>query len=363
MPQARRGYFQGSHPATIILASFLVLTLPMCILGAAYPALVQRFYINVIHLWLLGVTHFVITLTIYFQSANLRYFNSTWKNRVIYFLIPLAIMVFFDLYAALDLSISWPVFNLLLMAGVRLAEQHHVCRQSFGVTQLFKRRSGQTYPSWMRSLENYYFTALTLMIWLTFLAGGFRPSRGLVLGAVILGSMFLGLFVSHFIVWRKTLDRGAAATLIYLVFQSASACLAMYELSLYVFFLTMHYVEYHVLMAPRCFDIPLDTTSSADRLFARLRRNPVLFYAIIIVVAGIANVMIISTMGTYVVKSWTSWPTPSRMMLALFNGLFVMHYFVDAFIWKFTNPYYRRSLLPLYFESNGPARAASVYAK
>ena len=66
--QTRRGYFQQSRPATTILASFLVLTLPMCILGATCPEFVQRYYIKAIHLWLLGVTHFVITLTIYFQS-------------------------------------------------------------------------------------------------------------------------------------------------------------------------------------------------------------------------------------------------------------------------------------------------------
>ena len=36
-------------------------------------------------------------------------------------------------------------------------------------------------------------------------------------------------------------------------------------------------------------------------------------------------------------------------MLAMFNGLFVMHYFVEAFIWKFSDPFYRKSLMPLYF--------------
>ncbi len=137
--QTRRGYFQQSRPATTILASFLVLTLPMCILGATCPEFVQRYYIKAIHLWLLGVTHFVITLTIYFQSSNLRYFNTSWKNRAVYFLIPIGIMVFFDLYAALDLSIAWPVFNIFFLAGIRLSENLHVCRQSYGVTQLFRR--------------------------------------------------------------------------------------------------------------------------------------------------------------------------------------------------------------------------------
>jgi hypothetical protein len=346
----QRGYFQQSRPATTILASFLALTVPMCLLGLTHPALVQRYYIKAIYLWLLGVTHFVITLTIYFQSSNLRYFNATWKNRAVYFLVPLGILVFFDLYAALDLSIAWPIFNVVFLAGIRLSENLHVCRQSYGVTQLFKRRVEQPYPSWMRSLEYYYFFAMTFMLWMTFLTGGFDVrNSGLLLGAAVLSAMLLALVAGYALTWYRTRDRSVASPLTYLMFQSASSALAMIDTSLYIFCLTMHYVEYHVLMAPRCFDTPLDADSRADRLFGRLRRNRVLFYAIIVLIAGIANFMIISTMGTYITRSWSSWPTPSRMMLALFNGLFVTHYFVESFIWRFSNPYYRQSLLPLYF--------------
>jgi hypothetical protein len=40
------------------------------------------------------------------------------------------------------------------------------------------------------------------------------------------------------------------------------------------------------------------------------------------------------------------------VLLALFDGLFVFHYFIEALIWKFRNPFYRATLGPLYF---GPA--------
>ena len=344
------GYFQRSRPAAVILASFLALTLPMCILGIMYPEFVTRYYVKVIYLWLLGVTHFVITLTIYFQSSNLRYFNKSWKNRVVYFLIPIGILVLFDLYAALDLSIAWPVFNIIFLASIRLFENLHVCRQSYGVTQLFKRRAEQPYPSWMRGLEYYYFLAMMAMLWMTFLAGGFNVRNvGIVLGTGVVGAMFLALVAGHGVTWYRTRDKGAAAPLVYLLFQSASSGLAMIDTSLYIFCLTMHYVEYHVLMAPRCFDVPLDPTSTTDRFFGLLRRNRVVFYGMIVLVAGAANFMMISTMGTYITRGWTSWPTPTRVMLAMFNGLFVMHYFVEAFIWKFSDPFYRKSLMPLYF--------------
>ncbi len=191
---------------------------------------------------------------------------------------------------------------------------------------------------------------MTVMLWLTFLTGGFNVhNSGLMLGAVVVSAMLLVLIVGHGLTWYRTRDRGVAAPFTYLMFQSASSGLAMYDTSLYIFCLTMHYVEYHVLMAPRCFDTPLNPNSGTDRLFGLFRHNRILFYAMIILLAGIANFMILSTMGTYVTRSWNSWPTPSRIMLALFNGLFVTHYFVEAFLWRFSNPFYRQSLMPLYF--------------
>ena len=76
----------------------------------------------------------------------------------------------------------------------------------------------------------------------------------------------------HAITWR-TRDKGGSLLSFYLLFQSASSGLAMIDTSLYIFCLTMHYVEYHVLMTPRCFDVPLDPNSSTDRLFGVIRRN------------------------------------------------------------------------------------------
>ncbi len=269
------GYFERAHPAFLILASFLVLTVPMCVLGVIDPEWVRRYYLKPVFLWLLGVTHFVVTLTIYFQSSNLRYFAATWKNRLVYFLIPIAIMVFFDLYAALDLSIAWPALNIVVLAGVRFAENAHVCRQSYGVTQLFKRRAEQLYPPWMKDLEYYYFWVMTGVLWLTFLAGGFdRRNLVVVAGAALMVAMLVGLLVGHALTWQHTRDRAVVAPCCYLMFQTGSAALAMYDMSLYIFCLAMHYVEYHVLMAPRCFDVPLDPKMGVNRFFGRMRQEP-----------------------------------------------------------------------------------------
>ena len=41
------------------------------------------------------------------------------------------------------------------------------------------------------------------------------------------------------------------------------------------------------------------------------------------------------------------------LLANLFSGMYVFHYFVEAFIWKFRDPYYRKTLSPIYF----PGRA------
>ena len=355
---AAPGYFQRPMPVAVILGSFLALTLPLCVLSLTHPVFLERMYVKPIFLWLLGTTHFVITLTIYFQSANLQYFNSTWKNRVLYFLIPVGIFVGFDLYTALQVAVRWPAFDVVFRSAVRFLDNHHVTRQSYGVAQLFKRRSQLPFPTWQRRVESWYFWGLTLMLLLTFFSGGTFDvqNEAMLLGGVIVGAMFLLILIGYFQVWLRSRDlRVVAVPLTYLLLQSTSAGLAIYSTSLYIYCLTMHYVEYHVLMVPRCFSTSLDLGAATDRVYDRLRRNKALFYGLIVAVAALATSLTLMTMGIFMIRDLRSWPTPARLMIALFDGLFVMHYFIESLIWKFGNPYYRNSLLPLYF-SPTPAR-------
>jgi hypothetical protein len=359
----RLGYLQRQFPVAVILGSFLVLTVPLCIFSLALPGLLERFYVKPIFIWTLGTTHFIITLTIYLQSRNLQYFNSTWQNRVLYFMIPAGIFVLFDLYTALELAVVAPAFDGLFRAGIRLMDNHHVTRQSFGVTQLFKKRSGMSFPRWMRSTEDIYFHVLTALLLLTFFAGG-RFDGGnavMAIGAGIALTMFLAVVAGFAWMWQRSDDRGAlAAPFAYFLMQSASTALGVYQTSLYIYCLAMHYVEYHVLMVPRCFDTKLDTTHTVDRFFGRLRRNRILFYGLVVILAGVATYFTWITMGWLLHKSWSDYAPPYRVLIALFDGLFVFHYFIEALIWKFGNPFYRTTLGPLYFGPNPPRGAGAV---
>src|SRR5271154_1174467 len=85
------GFFQRQSPVYAILGSFLFLTVPLTALALLKRDVLDRWHIGLLYIIGLGTTHFVLTFTIYFQSSNLRYFNSTWFNRVLYFLIPVTI--------------------------------------------------------------------------------------------------------------------------------------------------------------------------------------------------------------------------------------------------------------------------------
>jgi hypothetical protein len=39
-----------------------------------------------------------------------------------------------------------------------------------------------------------------------------------------------------------------------------------------------------------------------------------------------------------------------RFAVHIFDGIFMLHYVLDAFLWKFHNPFYRSQLYPLYFQ-------------
>jgi hypothetical protein len=128
-----------------------------------------------------------------------------------------------------------------------------------------------------------------------------------------------------------------------LLLQSAAAGVAIYSTALYLFSLAIHYVEYHVLMAPRCFKSPLDQDSLLDRCFDRVRRHKLMFYGLLLGAAGLFTWM---TRG---LGSAGDSHVTYRLLIHVFDGLFVFHYFVEAFIWKFGDPYFRQTLGPLYF--------------
>lgn len=369
-----RGFFQDPLPANLILLTFFVVTIPLALLVNRQPNHLMLW----LYIWLFGMTHFVLTFSIYFNKRNLRHFNSSWKNRAIYFLLPLSFFVVFDLFHASRIGVTFPTFAIYFLATIRLFDFNHLNRQSFGVLQMFKGQQELKYASELKQWEVRYFHLLTLLLFVTFLAGGVSPflqgegplnvgrlghelfvaravsvatlqwvALGLIL---VIACVFVGLAVGYRRARQSGIELGADKPLLYLTFQTASSLLGMVSLWFYPATLAIHYVEYHLLMYPRCFKLPLDETSRIDRTFAWMRKTPVRFYLIILAVAGLATVFAYYGMGTMGITSLdTDKPFTLLALLAIFDGLFVFHYLVETFIWRFSDPYYRSSLAGLYF--------------
>jgi hypothetical protein len=351
------GFFEGKRPSWIILYAFPAITLPvaLALMLPADPRLVMGY------MWLFGLTHFVLTFSVYLQRENLRHFTATPWNILLYLVIPLAILMGFYVIGVFQLRARSPALAVGLGLVVRLLDFNHLNRQTFGVYQLFKVRMGlRPVPEMKRAEQGYYF-ALTGVLFVTFLAGGAFPflhSPGApllpvawlrvaaVAGIAItvaFGATCITLLVRT---WRAAnRPAGLREALTYFAFQTASAALSIVSLPLYLATLGIHYVEYHVLMFPRCFHSRLDQSSKLDRWFDGLRRNRTIFYGAILLTAGVA------LMFTWPPATPPAHPLRYRAVVSIFDGLFVFHYFVETLIWRFSDPFFRKSLGSLYFRA------------
>ncbi len=279
--------------AYAILAAFVVLTLLLVFLGQ------PRTWIRRASALSLSSTssasrrlHFVLTPILYLQSNNLRYFNGSWRNRLIYFAIPIAIFLFFDLYATLQVAVLFPIVALLVRTGIRVLDFRHFSSQTFGVLQMYKARGGCKFPSWVKRVENQYYFALSLLLLTTFIRGGrWMPDN---LAAIVLSLTVAGLFAVLVVGFalatlRSGNGREVLLPLAYFLFQTGAALLAVYNLAFYGLALAMHYVEYHLLMGAGCFRNDLDLAKPVDRVFGILRANKFIFYSLLVFVAFVVT--------------------------------------------------------------------------
>jgi hypothetical protein len=285
------------------------------------------------------------------------------------------LFVGFDLYHALRVGAVFPLVGLLVLGAVRLADFNHFNRQSFGVLQLFKARAGTKAAPADKRIENLYFVSLALLIFVGYLSGGVcplvQPGGPLTLvpvaDAVIpvlvplaaaqavwlaVAGGAAGLFAAVLVrLCRAAGGRdGCGAALAYLAVQTTAALMAAAYFPLYLAALAVHYVEYHVLMAPRCFRAALDPTSRLDRAYGRVRARPVLFYALVVAAAAAVTLCAAAGMGAMGSGPESAGkPFEYLALIAAFDGLFLFHYFVEMFVWRFSDPHFRRELSGLYF--------------
>ncbi|HEY2909814.1 MAG TPA: hypothetical protein VGI99_06185 [Gemmataceae bacterium] len=81
-----------------------------------------------------------------------------------------------------------------------------------------------------------------------------------------------------------------------------------------------------------------------------MRSRPILFYGLVIAIAGVVTLCARVGMGMMGHDpASAAEPTSYLALIAVFDGLFVFHYFIEMFIWKFGDPHFRKELSGLYF--------------
>ena len=109
------------------------------------------------------------------RSENLRHFAATRRNRLLFFVVPVAIFVGFDLLHALRVGAAFPVFGLSFWGRSGWPDFNHFNRQSFGVLQLFKARTGVRPRRPEADREPVLRCRSTGLLFVSFLTGGTCP--------------------------------------------------------------------------------------------------------------------------------------------------------------------------------------------
>jgi hypothetical protein len=346
-----RAYLQRPLNAALVLGSFFILTLPLVAFGWGFAtgddgdlaALMRTLPVQA-YVALFGISHFFVTFTVYFHRDNRAHFASTPGRRAVFYVVPAAVLVGIALYTGLGLARQFAGVTALLFVTIRAFDFFHLNRQSFGVLQLFKGSGGGRLAPWVRRVENAYFVAWAALLLVTFLQPGMRfaatpPSLALV-SLIALGG--LTIVTAYARAWRSGASgRDIALALGYWAAQTAAVALAVVWIGFYTFALAVHYVEYHVLMRPRWSRTPLVADAVPDRLFAPLRARPVFLYAVLF---GLGALYVALREAGLEPR-----PQPMNLLVHVFDGLFLFHYFVEMHLWKFREPYFRNSLAHLYF--------------
>ena len=166
-PGSARGKFCPAVDHGLILGAFAFVTLPMAVLVMFRPVMGVVW----LYLWLFGMTHFVLTFTIYLQSKNLRHFTKSWKNIAIFCVAPVAVFAFFDVYQALQVALLLPLVHMAFRSLVRMVDFFHWRGRASACCSCSRRSLVAAIRRGSIRTENRFFLVLTALLGCTFFEG------------------------------------------------------------------------------------------------------------------------------------------------------------------------------------------------
>lgn len=288
--------------------------------------------------------HFGSTWFIYFDKKNREYYR---QHPFTYYVMPLAV-------AAAVLSIGYVNLTLLVVL-ISIASLYHVTKQSYGVLQLYRMKNGESSPT-ERQTEK-----LALFGWSLWFGGygafhlpDFRqfivPVEALV--RVGLWALFIVCALLTVLMIKQFLARpkNSAQKNIFLL-----ASLALYSPYLYAAVILVdiyqmeiatltsliaHYMQYLGIVWLVNRNKYQETTPYGGQspILKTISRRVPLILAVIL--------------GYGLLMAAFRWGVPQENLVLykilpnIVLALVAVHFYLDAFIWKFSNPYYRETVLP-----------------
>lgn len=343
-----RPLFQRPHVIALLAATFLLIAAPFGLLieFGADPEILRP--IQWTYWSTLGLGHFYITFVLYLQARNRRYFTSSSENFMIYFIIPGAFFIYTGLSRTFEF---WGNTKALGVAAgiatiVRCLDFNHFAGQTFGVLQIVKSHSRAVFRTSQRHLERLFLlSAGVLQVETQFISGGrIDLSNTLVLLTASLAFVFFAGVSIRFLgaLARQGSNRGIWIPFGYFLAQASCTIGAAIDIRLYGPALAIHYVEYHLLITQRMMHAELDRNRWSDRALLLFLKKPGFLAAAAMVFSVFMYTIFTRKAGMGPI--FDQLPTTLQFTYNMSNGIFFMHYFVESFVWKFKNPFYREEM-------------------
>jgi hypothetical protein len=311
-------------------------------IGAAF------FYVWVYHL-LIRLPHFAAMFRVtYLRQSQLPHYREHWLR---YFAVPAAILA---LYGAPLLSADGyqSSFGQLLATVAVIWGYQHIGMQNYGVMQLYRMRAGAVADRAGVRFEKMIFYAIIVSV----AAGNHLSAIGRSMGwdpidalwplslAGLFGVLTAALISVYFLhLWRT----GSFSRPMVLYFCVAVIAMVRWPLydglpagSWFLVFNGHHSVAYLGLL----FLMEWNQREAGRRFtFAAVARDFALFYAWLV---AAALLLVLATMLYATVKQ-NAGQVVYASSLELLLGFFVVHYYIEALVWKFSRPHNRETTLPL----------------
>lgn len=290
-----------------LLGTFVFLTIPLILLPVfdfSYY-LLATFYTTVI-----VFPHFSSTFYVYFRKDYISYFLSSPKNILIYFIIPLIVLFTF---ISINKVEKYNYLSFWIVVIIRLTDYFHTNKQTFGVQRLIAGRSFK----YDRLL--YYGVILFLIL-------NYLVKRDFIYLYNFEWALFLFVIISLILFIREILSSSISTkkkSLSYIILQLLALAPGVINPSYYFLGLAVHSVEYHLLNYKR------------------------FFYKDILRFTLFGVTLFILSIAVNRVKNFNEWKDTFFDLNFLYSSIVFLHYYLDTFIWRFSNPFFVKDLKKL----------------